>query len=90
MHKATGAHHRRSRRQRSPPSDLRALVEKRGALDDYGSLANVAGLSKLMVCDRTGVHRKVQDLASFELGVTRTLVKAAAALRLTAVGIGHT
>ena len=52
--------------------------------------SKLRGLSKLMVCDRKSVQRRVQVLASFELGVTRTLVKAAAAFRLTAVGIGRT
>ncbi len=57
----------------------RVLVETRGSFSDCKSWvesAETAG-SSTIVCDRKSAQKRVQALASFELGVTRTIASAA-------------
>ena len=58
----------------------RVLVETRGAFSNYKSWVESAQTvgSSTIVCDRKSAQKKVQVLASFELGVTRVSAKAAA------------
>ena len=57
----------------------RVLVETRGSFSDCKSWvesAETAG-SSTIVCDRKSAQKRVQALASFELGVTRAIASAA-------------